>query len=173
MKHKLGRGCVTRAPAIVMAVSLGGCISAVPYVPSDDGPSAMLVVPSKITSWRPGSVGSKTLSFSVADDQGCGRFFKSELATPESGEVIYKIPANKEILVNYAYGAGIMSCNVTASFRAVTTDAKYVLEGQVRGLQCLLTVSEKTGDMSLPVILEPAYSDAWSGRKACKRRQDL
>lgn len=162
-----------RVLAVVIAISLGGCVSAVPYVPSDDGPSAMLVVPSKITSWRPGSAGSKTLSFSIVDDRGCGRFFKSEPATPEHAETVYKIPVNKDILVGFAYGSGIMSCSVTASFRATTADAQYVLQGQVLGLQCLLTVSQKIGGTLLPVIVEPAYSDAWTGRKACKRRQDL
>lgn len=156
-----------------MTASLGGCASLVPYVPIDDGPFATLVVPSKITRWRPGSIGSTTLSFAIANEQGCGNFVKPEPATQERSEVSYKIPINKDILVGYDRGSGVMVCNVAASFHAMTAGAQYVLDGQVQGMQCVLTVSEKTADSSIPVPLEPAFRDAWVGHKACKRRQDL
>ncbi len=100
----------------VMAALLGGCASFAPYVPVEDGqPFATLVVPSRITSWRPGSVGSTTLNFAIANEQGCGNFVKPEPATQERSEVRYKIPINKDILIGYARDSGVMTCNVSAS----------------------------------------------------------
>jgi hypothetical protein len=158
----------------VMAALVGGCASFAPYVPVEDGqPFATLVVPSRITSWRPGSVGSTTLNFAIANEQGCGNFVKPEPATQERSEVRYKIPINKDILIGYARDSGVMTCNVSASFHATTAGAQYVLNGRVLGMQCALTVSEITAGSSTLLPLEPAFRDAWIGRKACKRRQDL
>ena len=142
------------------------------YVQPTDGELAVLLMPTKESSYRFfGGASAASVTFAIKGDDGCGSVYKQILPKKQGAkDVEVSIPANKEIFVSFAANSGNTACHVAGSFKAFP-NKKYRVVNMGGGYQCMVGVVEVTSEgKRIQQSLERAYPDTWSGTKICDKR---
>ncbi|WP_226646279.1 hypothetical protein [Microbulbifer variabilis] len=164
-----------RVTFLLLSVTLmASCVSAPPYTPPTDGPIAKLIIPSSTSSYRfIGGVTSRNLRFAVDNGNNCSIFGKPVIAKDGAQATEIKIPGNKTIFVKTEYSFGNSTCTPSVSFES-EIDKVYTVIPTHHGKYCSLSIfTEADNKEPIPVKLETAYVDSWSGLKVCTDKKNI
>lgn len=150
----------------ILSISLlvfTGCARLEIYEDSRSDEVAKLIFPSPSKS--KGILGYYSASvtlFTIADEKGCGRLYRSGDAQENSIE--HLVPANRNLILSSSFRIGAKACNVTAYFKP-EKDREYIAAPNISSDYCSLNVFDNTAKTSVPI--KYAKLDTWTAKSAC------